>query len=387
MIFGLILLQRKMNQLGNNLIMSTPKNVVASPIIKKEKKRAHTSGIRSPAKKKLRSQAPDVVVSVGTGSKNQEFECYKIILSYASDYFDSLLSDISPDAASTIFSGQRGEPPVSRIAFPNKDPEEWKLFYEFVDPTTHKEAKVTIDNALVLAPWFREFKMNDQLDECDAIISTENFFIKYIQVHRLKIIRASNPYKPITIWKQQQGNGHDAASDRSVETIEKVLKFHSFCEKNVLKMSHVRAAKEVGTIMSHAQDLLAEKIDLMQKIMDIFLKYYSEMKSQKYVDADAFKFYSELSGIQTPRDWNSDIYKKWVKSQLELVVMKKLNTKMEKDNNALKHTFNDLPHQFYMKFNPNLNGPLSQSSSGDRVEQVKKQAKNLLVTLIKKQNT
>ena len=76
------------------------------------------------ATKWIRSQAPDVTVSVGSGESKQEFKCYKVVLSFASPYLDAMLSS----------SMKEGE--VGRINFPDKDPEaeEWKLFYNFISP-------------------------------------------------------------------------------------------------------------------------------------------------------------------------------------------------------------------------------------------------------------
>lgn len=42
--------------------------------------------------KKIRSQSPDVTVIVGKGDNMQAFECYKIVLSFASPFFDAMLS-------------------------------------------------------------------------------------------------------------------------------------------------------------------------------------------------------------------------------------------------------------------------------------------------------
>jgi len=44
-----------------------------------------------PPWKKIKSVLPDLIVSVGSGQSIQEFECYKVVLCFASDYFDSIL--------------------------------------------------------------------------------------------------------------------------------------------------------------------------------------------------------------------------------------------------------------------------------------------------------
>ena len=56
----------------------------------------------------VRVQSPDVIVAVGSGDNMQEFECYKINLSFAAEYFDIMLS-----------SGMV-EDTISRISFPDK---------------------------------------------------------------------------------------------------------------------------------------------------------------------------------------------------------------------------------------------------------------------------
>ena len=68
----------------------------------------------------IRSMPPDVTVVVGTGDNQQEFECYKVVLSFASPYLDAMLST------------DMVENSTSRIEFPDKDPEEWKIIYGYM---------------------------------------------------------------------------------------------------------------------------------------------------------------------------------------------------------------------------------------------------------------
>jgi hypothetical protein len=63
---------------------------------------------------------PDVTVVVGTGDNQQEFECYKVVLSFASPYLDAMLSN------------DMVENNNSRIEFPDKDPDEWKIVYGYM---------------------------------------------------------------------------------------------------------------------------------------------------------------------------------------------------------------------------------------------------------------
>ena len=110
--------------------------------------------------KRLRSLSPDVIVAVGKGSNLQEFECYSVVLCFASSYFDSMLS-----------SGMR-ESSTKRITFPDKKPEEWKEVYKFMDTRTLRDAKLTKDNVKRLLPWFSLFEMTGLLQECDNMMKS-----------------------------------------------------------------------------------------------------------------------------------------------------------------------------------------------------------------------
>ena len=111
----------------------------------------------------VRSQAPDVTVSVGSGDTKQEFKCYKVILSFASDYLDAMLS-------SSMKEGEMGV-----IDFPDKDPEEWKLFYDFISPQNigkpNHIAEINNENVTVLLPWFHELSIDAYVNECDVFLS------------------------------------------------------------------------------------------------------------------------------------------------------------------------------------------------------------------------
>ena len=108
--------------------------------------------------KKVRSIPPDVVVSVGQGDTMQEFECYSVILSHASDYFD------------TMFSSQMKEATTKRISFHDKDPKEWKEVYKFIDYDSKDSATITKSNIEMLLPWFDLLQMTKQINQCDALL-------------------------------------------------------------------------------------------------------------------------------------------------------------------------------------------------------------------------
>ena len=113
----------------------------------------------SPSPKKVRSQPPDVKVAVGSADGMQEFECYRIVLSFASKYLDTMLS------------ARMKEDETSRIEFPDKDPKEWKMFHTFIDPATSRSAKLSDDNVFLLLPWFHEFQMSTFVKECDTYLA------------------------------------------------------------------------------------------------------------------------------------------------------------------------------------------------------------------------
>lgn len=108
----------------------------------------------------IESQAPDVVVVVGDGTNRREFPCYRLLLSFASPHLDQLLCSTTNAAA-------------NRIELKDKDPEEWKLFYSFVDPSTLRKARITPENVEVLVRWFHGFGMTGLLAECDAVLASK----------------------------------------------------------------------------------------------------------------------------------------------------------------------------------------------------------------------
>ena len=73
-----------------------------------------------------------------------------------------------------MLSSNMTENNESRIEFPNKEPDEWKMFYPFIDPFQIGEAtRPTIDdeNVMTLVPWFHEFQLNSLHQQCDQFLS------------------------------------------------------------------------------------------------------------------------------------------------------------------------------------------------------------------------
>jgi hypothetical protein len=106
--------------------------------------------------KRQRFQEPDVVVVVGP--EKEEFHCYRLLSSLASDFFDAMLSN------------RMSENETGQIVLSDMDPDVWRLVYTFIDPATVRTPKVTKDNVEVLVPWFHRFQMTNCLAESEAVI-------------------------------------------------------------------------------------------------------------------------------------------------------------------------------------------------------------------------
>jgi hypothetical protein len=64
------------------------------------------------------------------------------------------------------------EKDTGRIELPDKDPEEWKMFYDFVENSRY--AKVEDGTrARILLPWFHEFQMTALVKECDDALQKD----------------------------------------------------------------------------------------------------------------------------------------------------------------------------------------------------------------------
>ena len=105
----------------------------------------------------LKSQPPDVTISVGSGFDKQKFKCYKVILCQASDYFD------------VMFSIPFSESGSHHVEFPDKDPEGWTHFYNFICPGN--VAVIDSKNVQHLLPWFHQCLMETALKKCDEFLS------------------------------------------------------------------------------------------------------------------------------------------------------------------------------------------------------------------------
>ena len=72
-----------------------------------------------------------------------------------------------------MLSANMTENNESRIEFPNKNPDEWKMFYPFIDPFQIGEAKhasINDENVMTLVPWFHEFQLGSLHQQCDQFL-------------------------------------------------------------------------------------------------------------------------------------------------------------------------------------------------------------------------
>ena len=105
----------------------------------------------------IKSYPPDVTVTVGSGDAEQQFKCYKVILCHASDYFD------------VMFSNDFMENSTSHVTFPDKDPDGWTLFWNYILPGSRDD--IDVSNVEHLLPWFHHFDMVNELKKCDMILT------------------------------------------------------------------------------------------------------------------------------------------------------------------------------------------------------------------------
>ena len=190
------------------------------------------------ATKGIRSQAPDVTVSVGSGESKQEFKCYKVVLSFASPYLDAMLSS----------SMKEGE--MSRVDFPDKDPEEWKLFHNFISPGkigTDNCAEISHDNVMVLLPWFHELQINYYVKKCDDYLAKSYF---------------SGDMKPF--WGKER-QGREGSAEYDARLGERKNKFEAIL--GVLQLAHMYNLKSTKDAMerkiSYLMDMLPQTHDLL----------------------------------------------------------------------------------------------------------------------------
>ena len=231
-----------------------------------------------PPKKKIRSQPPDIIVAVGQGDNQVEFECYKLLLCCKSEYFDSM------------FSLPMKENETSRIDLPDKDPEEWKIFYEFFDPTASFIAEVTTENAMTLAPWFHEYQMNDLLEKCDNIIHDN-------------IIKDDNDIK--------------------ADVLEALLNDLEFCENYSLKRSLEKAINELSVFVMNSQSFWIKNLKLLKRVFDIFQGHIEVMGELLCHNKRGLFLEIEFSQPSDGEDiWENKLFRRLIISKIQNMSLK-----------------------------------------------------------------
>ena len=249
----------------------------------KTKKSTSNGSTLVPLKRKFRSQPPDIIVAVGQGDNKIEFECYKLFLCCNSEVFDSM------------FSHSMRENQTSRIELPDKDPDEWKVFYDCIGPGTANLSQVTTENAMTLAPWFHEYQMEALLARCDdiihdSIISDDNDIVE-------------------------------------VDNLKTLLDNLEFCERYSLNRSLRKAIIEISTcVMSAYQySILKRNLKLFKRVFDVY-KCYKEIMDNRLC-CQTMTLFAEIEDEEDRSEvdnvWENIYFRRLIETKLEVVSLKK----------------------------------------------------------------
>ncbi len=253
------------------------------------------SKLTEPPRKKLRSQDPDIVIVVGSGENKQEFECYSQILCYSCPYFDTMLSH------------SMKEKNRSRIELPDKDPEEWNVFYDFIDPVTSGEAQVTADNAMILVPWFHEYQMYNLCKKCDEIISGDDYVVR--KLFGIYHYRGLFTLKP------------EGLETRRVENVMKLFDFIDFCDNYSLENSMSIALEQLAYMMEYYFDLWKQNQDLFKKLIELYQHYSNDERFRKNPNNDLhqdyilIQFFDEIANGEM--DWENEYFQHMINSKFK----------------------------------------------------------------------
>ena len=255
--------------------------------------------------KRLKSQEPDVIVAVGSGAAMQEFDSYRVVLGLASDYLDEKLND------------------AWRVEFPDKDPQQWKLVYEFINPTTMRAAEITNDNVIMLVPWFHELQMHKLKEECDAIIASDDVFQDCVQV------KGEYPFRThCKGWK----------SEGRKELRKNLFQYYSMCELYSLPKSTSKAIAEIEFLMKEGYDLL-EDMEVVKQVIVLVKKHMNSMDTSLW---DGFRAFlpPALAASEEPLDnvMNNDLLPHLFQSGVQMKIQsKKYNDQiMEQKGSTMK---------------------------------------------------
>ena len=266
-----------------------------------------------PKHKKLRSQPPDIIVAVGSGTNQKEFECYSQILCFASEYFDTMLS------------APMRERTNARIEFPDKDPEEWKLFFNFIDPSTSHStaAQVNKDNVFILAPWFHEHQMDFLFEQCDEIARTLYTLKSYLGVDEDILVDS--------IWRDVS-NPH-----RTVETVERMFEYLAKCASCQLKKGTEMILSCLITYLRHdGYSLLENNINLIQTVAETYQMHKDLIETVNINDPNPFVKFHKLiiqgksidddgdddNDNESIVDWESLLFQRLVQERVQYQILK-----------------------------------------------------------------
>ena len=257
----------------------------------------------SATRKKLCSQDYDVIITVGSGEVRQEFECYKVILCYASDVFDNM------------FCHSMRERNTSRIELPDKDPKEWKIFYKFIDPTSARSAKITKSNALSLVPWFHEYHLISLLHECDAMISSSSFLATYLNLSKrvLKTFWSNKKYLP--------------AQERIV-VAEKLLDLMICCDQYQLDKSMPKIILYVSWLMNDGLECLLRSNRLLKCFVKLYVDHQKDLRRFK-----GSTLFTDI--VRDGVDWDNIYFTRMIEAKVENFILRNQRSNPANQGNSM----------------------------------------------------
>ena len=187
----------------------------------------------------------------------------------------------------------------SRIEFPNKDPDEWKMFYPFIDPfqigealSTH--ATINDENVMILVPWFHELQMDSLYQQCDQFLSD-----KVLSLARAEKVKNYWGLKlDESFWDRTGYN-----NIRNYEERMRVLKIRSETFSDIIKLLEFSCIYDLEKTKKEAEgvirvildeDMLGETYDLFDdlptiKILTSLFLPLSEMEETG--EDDTYKYF------------------------------------------------------------------------------------------------
>jgi len=258
-----------------------------------------------------------IYIFKGSGDNRQEFECYKIALSFACPYFDgkilycydyiystndtnSLLCLCLLKYATAMLSTNMTENNESRIEFPDKDPtDQWKVFYPFIDPSkigmaTHS-AIINDKNVMTIVPWFHEFSMESHLAQCDQFLSE-----KVVSISNIK--KVDHGHWKETVLTSFWDDANFAKRKERTEIVKQIVQLLEFSCIYDLQKTKDETENTIQTFLdwdnlfktNHLFDIPAVKV-----LTTLFLPLAQE-------EDDGYKYFVSKGKSQVLRNWLDD---------------------------------------------------------------------------------